>query len=640
MFGNFIYFILVLLIYLTYQPPEDPTLSGLESLLLSGGLALAFAGFTRSMFRRVERRVGRMDFARLDQLFHSTQLRSSILAVAIFALNIYALNLPAYVKELPLLARWPTLQALVFLMLFMGYLSLVWGCAYDAYRNLYHPQFTRWDYIGSNISFSAPILLPWLLLSGVADLIDALPLSGVKALLATAEGQTVYFCTFLSLVAVAGPVMIKTFWRCRPMDPGRQRERIDRLCRRAGMAYRDILYWPLFGGKMITAGVMGLIRRFRYILVTPSLLGLLAPEEIDAVIGHEIGHIKKNHLLFYLLFFAGYLVLSYVTFDVTVYAMVFAEPVWRLVHRSGANPGMVTSIVFSAMIICVFLVYFRFVFGFFMRNFERQADAYVFTLFDSAAPLIATFHKISLTNGQSADRPNWHHFSIRERIDFLSQCERDRRWIRRHDARVRRAIGLYLAGLALLAGFGYQLNMGAMGAKLGDHLIATVILREIERSPENPSLYGLLGDLHYRRQDFVEVKQAYEKSLALRPDQPQVLNNLAWLFSTCADERLRDPPRALALAQRAAELEPSAFILDTLAESYFVNGRYAEAVEAAKRALALARGDRSHYEAQLHRFMQAMEEESRRRGQTLNRSGTTASRFTSAVGFSTSAAGR
>ena len=614
MYGNFIYFILVLLIYLTYQPPEDPTLSGAESFLLFAMLAVGFAWVTRRLFRRIERQVEPAAFARLEARFHTLQLRTSVLAVALFALNIYALNLPVYVKELPLLADWPTLGALVFLLLFIGYLSLIWGCAYDAYRKLYHPPFTRWDYIGSNISFSVPILLPWLLLSGIADLIDTLPLPGLKALLDTAEGQTVYFAVFLALVAVAGPVMIKTFWRCRPMDPGRQRERIDQLCRRAGMAYRDILYWPLFGGKMLTAGVMGLIRRFRYILVTPSLLSLLAPEEVDAVIGHEIGHIKKKHLLFYLLFFAGYLVLSYVTFDVTVYAMVFAEPIWRFVHRSGANPGMVTSIVFSAMIIGVFLVYFRYVFGFFMRNFERQADAYVFTLFDSATALIETFHKISLTSGQPSDRPNWHHFSIRERIDFLARCERDRRWIRRHDAYVRRAIGLYLAGLALLAGFGYQLNMGTMGAKLGDRLIANVILREIERSPENASLYGLLGDLYYRRQDFAGVKQAYERSLALKPEQPQVLNNLAWLLATCADERLRDPPRALALARQAAALEESAYIFDTLAEGYFVNGMVAEAMAAGKRALALAKGDRSHYEAQLRRFKRALEDDAERRG--------------------------
>jgi tetratricopeptide (TPR) repeat protein len=268
---------------------------------------------------------------------------------------------------------------------------------------------------------------------------------------------------------------------------------------------------------------------------------------------------------------------------------------------------MMTSIVFSVTIICVFLVYFRYVFGFFMRNFERQADGYVFSLFDSAAALVSTFHKISLSSGQPADRPNWHHFSIRQRIDFLKKCEQDRSRIRRHDARVRRAIGLYLAGLTLLAVFGYQINMGTVGAKLGDHLIAGVILREIERAPENPRLYGLLGDLHYRRQNFAEVRQAYEKSLALQPDQPQVLNNLAWLLATCPDERLRDPVLALALARRAARRDPSAYILDTLAECYFANEEYELAVEAGRRALALAEGDRSHYEAQLRRFTQAAE---------------------------------
>ena len=58
-----------------------------------------------------------------------------------------------------------------------------------------------------------------------------------------------------------------------------------------------------------------------------------------------------------------------------------------------------------------------------------------------------------------------------------------------------------------------------------------------------------------------------------------------------------------ALARQAVRLEESSQILDTLAESYFVNRRYAEAVETGKRALALAKGDRSHYEAQLRKFM-------------------------------------
>ena len=603
MFGNFIYFILALLIYSTYQPSEEVGLRLGEALLLFAALALAFAAFTQLVFRRIERRIERLSAGVIDQMYHAALLRSSILAVAVFAVDIYGLGLPSFADDLPFMARVPTLQALLFMALFVGYLCVVWSTSYGVYRRLYQPDFSRRDYIGSNISFSVPVLLPWLLMSGVLDLLNALTLRWLKRFLATTEGQVAYFSLFLIGVAVVGPALIKRFWRCTPLVHSPYRLRIEALCRRAGMPYADILNWPLFGGRMITAGVMGLVRKFRYILVTPSLLEVLGPDEIDAVIAHEIGHVKKKHLLFFLLFFAGYLLLSYVCYDLIMYAMIFAEPVWSLIQRSGASQATVVSVAFSVVIMAMFLLYFRFVFGFFMRNFERQADGYVYTLFASARPLISTLQKIALASRQSADRPNWHHYSIRERIDFLGRCEEDRAWLGRHDAKVRRGIGLYAAALLLLAAAGYQVNMGTVGAKLSDHLFETVIQREIEKNPQNHNLYGLMGDLQFRRKNFAEARRAYETSLALKADNPQVLNNLAWLLATCEDGRFRDPGRALALARQAVRLQESPQILDTLAECYFVNGRYAEAVEAGKRALALAKGDRSHYEAQLRKFM-------------------------------------
>ena len=147
--------------------------------------------------------------------------------------------------------------------------------------------------------------MPWLLLSGVADVIDILPFETPKWFLNTDIGQGVYFLIFLFGIAIVGPSIIKQFWRCKPLANGYARSRIENICEKANLEYEDILYWPIFGGKMITAGVMGLVKRFRYILVTPSLLRLLEPEEIDAVIAHEIGHVKRKHLVFYLLFFVG-----------------------------------------------------------------------------------------------------------------------------------------------------------------------------------------------------------------------------------------------------------------------------------------------------------------------------------------------
>jgi len=602
MFGNFIYFIVVLLIYLTYQPTGETNFTAFESFSLFLGLIVLFSFFSRFQFLRIEKRMARGDYLRIDHTFNNTVLHQSVLAVFLFAIDVYGLNLSSFLINIAPFRTIPTLLALLFLLLFIFYLTIVWTFAHGAYQRLYRTGISRRTYVISNISFSIPILLPWLLLSGIADIIQALPLAAPKQFLNTTEGEVTYFLIFLIGVAIIGPVLIQKFWRCKPLEDGHQRHRIASLCQRAGLDYADILYWPIFGGKLITAGVMGLIRKFRYILVTPSLLELLEPEEIDAVIAHEIGHIKKKHLLFYLAFFVGYMLLSYLTFDMIIIAIIYAKPVYWFIDRSGFSQTTVVSAITSVVIISLFLIYFRFIFGFFMRNFERQADTYVYALFESAKPLISTLEKIAFTSGQSADRPNWHHFSIRQRIDYLLKCESNSTWIKRQESKVKRSIGIFLMCLLLLGIFGYQMNVGVLGERINSRLIEKVILREIETTPDNPNLYSQLGNIYYDAQNWSGTRDAWEKSLSLKPDNALVLNNLAWLYATCEDKRLRDAYRALALAKLAVRLDAAPHVWDTLAESYYVNGMYREAVEAGRQALSQAVKKRSYYEEQLKKF--------------------------------------
>ncbi|WP_207681895.1 M48 family metallopeptidase [Desulfonema magnum] len=359
---------------------------------------------------------------------------------------------------------------------------------------------------------------------------------------------------------------------------------------------------------MITAAVMGLVKKFRYILVTEGLLRLLNTEEIEAVIAHEIGHVKRKHLVFYLFFFTGYMLLSYATFDLIIYFIIYSKPVFVFISRSGLNEAMVISAAFNLVVILMFIVYFRYVFGYFMRNFERQADAYVYVLFESAAPLISTFEKITLTSGQSPDKPNWHHFSITERVEYLKKCEDDKTWITRHDQKIKKSIAIYLVGMILTGGLGYHLNFGETGKKLNNHFFETAIQREIQINPNKSNLYRILGNINYRNKNYEETITAYEKAISLKPDDPHVLNNLAWLYATCEDKKFRDPEKALMLAQKAAELMEAPHILDTLAESYYMNGLFEKAVSTETRALRLIKKDRSHYETQLEKFTKAAKE--------------------------------
>ena len=606
MFANFIYFIIALLIYETYQPPLEPNFPPLQTLTLFFGLLALFSVISWFQFSSLQKQSSRGNFIRLDHRYNRLITRQSILALVVFGIHLYGLNLSSFLGNVQLFNKIPTIQAAIFLALFICHLAIVWYNSHEVYRRLSASSISRASYVWSQISFSTPVLLPWLILSGVADIIQALPFTFPKQFLSSTEGQIIYFLVFLIIVAMIGPAMIQKLWRCHPLEAGAVRDRIEALCKRAGIEYANIMYWPIFGGRMVTAGVMGLIKRFRYILVTRALLNSLEPDEIDAVIAHEIGHVKQKHLLFYLMFFGGYMLITYAVYNLILYSVIYFSPALELFTNLGIDQVTLTYLSFSLAFIALFLIYFRYIFGYFMRNFERQADTYVFALFDSAQPLISTLKKIAFTSGQSPDRPNWHHFSITERINYLVRCENDRSAIRRQGDKLKKSIAVYLIGLLAIGIVGYHLNFGEFGKALSDRFFQKIVLREIEKNPLDPSLYRFLGDLYYNTKNWAGVQEAYERSLELKPDNPHVLNNLAWLYATCEDQRFRDPERALMLAKAAAAISAVPHILDTLAESYFINGYYEEAIAAETRALDLARDNRSYYESQLEKFRKAL----------------------------------
>lgn len=608
MFGNFIYYIIALLIYSTYQPQSDPYISAFNALLLFFSFIVFFFLFTRRQFKKIEAQVGSVSMANSDQHFNTVLTRHSILAILIYAIDIYGLNIAGFLRHLSILKAIPTLEALIFLTLFISYLSIIWICAYAPYKKIYRNSISKRSYVTSNISFSIPILLPWLCLSMTADIINILPFDAPKQFLMSTQGQIIYFIFFLFVISIFGPVFIQKFWGCRPLRSGLARDRIEFLCKQADMKYKNIMVWPIFGGHMITAGVMGLVRQFRYILVTPALMRQLDQNEIDAVIAHEIGHIKKKHLLFYLFFFTGYLIIAFTSLDLIIYLIIYAQAVLGYIDNNGSGFSTFTSICFSLFMISIFLIYFRFIFGYFMRNFERQADLFAYTMMGTAKPLISTFEKITLSSRQPPDKPNWHHFSIQERIDYLKKSEADKSWIDRHNTKIRKSIAVYVVGIMIIGWFGYKVHYDGVGKQINAGIIRISIENRIEQDKNNPDLYQALGDIYYSEENFEKTIAAYQKALLFDSDHLRALNNLAWLFATCKNTNFRHPEKALELAKHAASIVEEAHIMDTLAESYFVNGYFKEAIATGQRALLLTNSDLGYYTQQLEKFKSAEKE--------------------------------
>ena len=116
-------------------------------------------------------------------------------------------------------------------------------------------------------------------------------------------------------------------------------------------------------------------------------------------------------------------------------------------------------------------------------------------------------------------------------------------------------------------------------------------LRQAIRLHPDSDARLLLATLSYQTHKFPEAIAEYRDVLKVKPDQPEALNNLAWLLATCSDGTLRDGAEAVRLAENACRLSgyKQARELFTLAAAYAEGGRFPEAVEAAQKSIEAAK---------------------------------------------------
>lgn len=602
MFANIIYFIIVLFIFnISYpeKPPEDSLSYTLAMLILSW---LIFAAYCRMVFERLLARAlnRKIESRGLTREYQSLIVRLSILATFLFALDVYIFQLKYWLHIIPGLKRFSVLEGVIALTLFIFYLGIIWYFAHPAYTRAFQSQISRRSFIISNFKFNVPILFPWLILSLIYDLISLTTLAGPESFLNRTEGQILFFACFLIILMIFMPWLIQSWWGCRPFDRSEKVRELEAFLREKSFRYRSLMKWPIFEGRLMTAGIMGIIPRYRYILITDALMENLSKEEIKAVAAHEMGHVKYRHLLYYLFFFLGYMVISLGLFDLMFYFYA-AHPIFA--NTLDRGDGQALNLFYFALafpMLMSMLIYFRYIMGFFMRHFERQADLYSAIIMGTPIYTISSLEKIALMSGKIRDLPSWHHFSIKERVEYLLRILRDPRTIKRHNRFVTISFSVYLTGLI---GLGYLFHVSPVKQRLTYNLIEKALGQQLLKEPTNVSLHLNLAMVYHQMGNYEEAIKTYERILHLDPDLDVALNNLAWLLLTAPDERLRNPRRAVILAKLAVFRKRIPIYLDTLAEAYYVNGEIEKAVELIKEAIALADENVGYYKKQMKKFM-------------------------------------
>jgi Flp pilus assembly protein TadD len=111
-----------------------------------------------------------------------------------------------------------------------------------------------------------------------------------------------------------------------------------------------------------------------------------------------------------------------------------------------------------------------------------------------------------------------------------------------------------------------------------------------ELNPRNTQTYYNLGAALYMQGKVAEALAQWRAGLRVDPEDLPLLSQAAWVLATNPEPSARNGSEAVELAMRAMKLtgakDPA--MLDTLAAAYAEAGRFPEAVQTARQALALA----------------------------------------------------
>lgn len=230
------------------------------------------------------------------------------------------------------------------------------------------------------------------------------------------QGPTRFVGTILILILL--PAALRRVWDTVALGPGPLRDRLLEMCTAQGVRVRELLIWRTHG-TMINGAVMGLIPPLRYILLTDALIENLPAEQVEAVTAHELGHVRRRHILW----LAAAAIGSIITFSVG------AELTLELLGGRIADTAIAQAAIgFLSLAAGVTM------FGFVSRRFEWQADAFAVQHLSGHRPgskgialtpeavnaMSGALNAVAALNHIPKNRFTWRHGSIETRLRKLA----------------------------------------------------------------------------------------------------------------------------------------------------------------------------------------------------------------------------
>jgi len=208
------------------------------------------------------------------------------------------------------------------------------------------------------------------------------------------------FMSFFVVMAQLAPVVLfPIFYKFEPLDNEDLRRRLVQLSEQAGTRVRGVYRWNLSEkSKKANAALTGL-GSTRRIILADTLLDNYAPEEIEAVLAHELGHHVHRHIMKSILVQAGITLFGFWVANFVLHYSVDHHMFEELSDFANLPLLAITATLISLMLMPALNAYSRY-------N-ERQADRYAFESITSIEPFISSMNKLAQQNLAERTPARW-----------------------------------------------------------------------------------------------------------------------------------------------------------------------------------------------------------------------------------------
>jgi STE24 endopeptidase len=231
---------------------------------------------------------------------------------------------------------------------------------------------------------------------------------------------------FILLAQLAPVVLFPIFYKFEPLDNEDLRRRLVQLSEHAGTRVRGIYRWKLSEkSKKANAALTGL-GRTRRIILADTLLDNYAPEEIEAVLAHELGHHVHRHILKSILVQAGTTLLGFWAANWVLHYAVDRHMFEELSDFANLPLLALTATALSLLLMPALNAYSRY-------N-ERQADRYAFESIASVDPFISSMSKLAQQNLAERTPSRWIEVLFHSHPAISKRVAAAEAWGRMHSA--------------------------------------------------------------------------------------------------------------------------------------------------------------------------------------------------------------